>query len=651
MGISDNGAFNSNLANIASANYGPTATTNQANTQANTALVGQQTQAASMNNQITKASMPSILQAINEAGADQSGSNPGNPAAGQGKQAAGGNSTNADQSGSANDSWYNAGNLEDAVRNQNFVTPYTPQDLQSLKLAKAIGIADPARGKALYDMMMTQRTARIDNQTASNQLKMGNTYDAATSVATIDPTGKSPGATFSAFKAIDPQDAAIIAKESTGTDGKFDPVIADQKAQQYSSHLAAVSHLYSGRPTSMNNGQLIDDKTAQPVQGQKQLYTGSTATQLGEDRKWAQEPIPTTMTDGSTENQPRWKAPKEQGGFGGIVTPDQYALQQDQARRKLATAGTPSADAGGPQVAPPTPAAAKPQPAVGAKLAAIRGTQPTPPPGSPPGTAPGAAPPVAGATTGQAQQPQPGVTDLASQNPNPLPKGGPKVGPAPAPQDMENWKKYNDVAREKDADVGQNLGAANAAIQGANNAQIALKAGAWTGPLSGKAQVLGTLLGNGAAVQTVLGNASSRSVLEKVLGVDAVMDIENAGKGTGGIRLGSQVLSAAINKLAASPLMTPDAIMTMTNAVKANANYDRQKYGPDYAAYKKAGGDANVFERAYNEKFPNQTVINKDTLAPTSAGSQKYSEAQVAAYAQIHGMSIPNVKTHLGMTQ
>jgi hypothetical protein len=216
---------------------------------------------------------------------------------------------------------------------------------------------------------------------------------------------------------------------------------------------------------------------------------------------------------------------------------------------------------------------------------------------------------------------------------------------------MENWKKYNDVAREKDATAGAALSAANSSIQGANNAQIALKAGAWTGPLSGKAQVLGTLLGNGPTVQTVLGNASSRSVLEKVLGVDAVMDIENAGKGTGGIRLGSQVLSAAINKLAASPQMTPDAIMTMTNAVKANANYDRQKYGPDYAAYKKAGGDVNVYEQAYSNKFPNRTQINSATLTGASTTAPKYSDAQIAAYAQAHGMSIPNVKTHLGMTQ
>jgi hypothetical protein len=649
MGISDNSAFSSSMANIAAAQYGPTATTNQANVQANTALTGQQTQQAAIQTQLQKASMPLIMQAVNEATADSSSANAGNPAAGQGKQAPGtANSANADQSGD-NSSWYNGSNLEDAVRNQNFVQPFTQGELATLKSSKAIGLLDPARGKALYDMMMTQRTARIDNQTANNQRNMGNTYDTASSVATIDPDGDSPGLTFKAFAANDPKDAAIITKEATDpTTGKFDPVMADTKARDYTSHLAAVSHLYSGRPTKDNNGQLVDEKTDQAVVGQKQLYTGSTATQLGGDRQWAQETIPITMTDGSTENQPRWKAPKEQGGLGGI-TPDQYALQQDQARRKLSSAGTPSGDAGGAPVAPPAPQAAKPQPAVGTKLAAIRGAPPATAPA--PGVAPGAAAPVAGATTGQAQQPQSGVTDLATQNPNPLPKGAPKVGPAPPPQDVENWKKYNDVVREKDATAGAALSAANSSIQGANNAQIALKAGAWTGPLSGRAQVLGTLLGNGPAVQTVLGNASSRSVLEKVLGVDAVMDIENAGKGTGGIRLGSQVLSAAINKLAASPLMTSDAIMTMTNAVKANANYDRQKYGPDYAAYKKAGGDANVFERAYNDKFPNQTVINKDTLAPTSAGSQKYSEAQVAAYAQTHGMSIPNVKTHLGMTQ
>src|SRR5579859_6372915 len=48
--ISDSGSFNLGLANLASNNYGPSAVASQANTNAQTALIGQQTQAASIQN-------------------------------------------------------------------------------------------------------------------------------------------------------------------------------------------------------------------------------------------------------------------------------------------------------------------------------------------------------------------------------------------------------------------------------------------------------------------------------------------------------------------------------------------------------------------------------------------------------------------------
>ena len=59
--ISDNGSFNLGLANIASNNFGPTATTNNANTAANTQVQQQSAQAAAMQNQLTRARLPLIL--------------------------------------------------------------------------------------------------------------------------------------------------------------------------------------------------------------------------------------------------------------------------------------------------------------------------------------------------------------------------------------------------------------------------------------------------------------------------------------------------------------------------------------------------------------------------------------------------------------
>ena len=284
--IADNGAFNAQLANINSQNFGPTATANQALTGQQTQIAAQQAQQAAIQTQIQRASLPLIQQALSEAQADQSGANPGNPNAGMGaKQGAGPGGDagpQADQSGTFNYSDH-AGYIEDRLRGQNYVPPYTPQEMKQLQVAKTMSIADPQRGKAMFDMMDAQRKARIETQTAQNQQQMGNLYDTTAAIHTADPDGSTPGHTFTMLAQADPADAATIAKQVAKESGKeFDPTDssmlnrADDLAREYSGHVAAVSHLYSGRPTKDIDGQLVDERTGQPVAGQKHLYTGST---------------------------------------------------------------------------------------------------------------------------------------------------------------------------------------------------------------------------------------------------------------------------------------------------------------------------------------------------------------------------------------
>jgi hypothetical protein len=313
--IADNGAFNSNLGNIQAAQWGPNATTQRGLTQA-------QTQQQLMSNQVQRASMPLIMQALNEATADQSASNPGAPSS----PGAPGAAARADQSGTQ-DNWYNADSLEDKLRNQNYVPTYTAQEMKMLQASKSLSIADPARGKALFDNMNAQREARMAQQNSQNQLQMGNVYDAASSVAT-----KGQGA-FNALMAVDPQDAAAIKKDSTDAEGNFDADAADAKATQYAKHLAAVSHLYSGRPTDMQNGQLVDTKTGQAVTGRDQLFTG--LDEKGRQAEWdkAVETIKWTTPDNVEHQDERWKAPTAYGGYGGKMTPAQAVLAADQAAR------------------------------------------------------------------------------------------------------------------------------------------------------------------------------------------------------------------------------------------------------------------------------------------------------------------------------
>jgi hypothetical protein len=315
-------------------NYGaPAASYAQANaTNAQANLTSQQAQSAQMQNQVQRASMPLIMQALNEANADQSGSNPGVPSAAAttpsgttpGQQTAQGDTTGATVTG------YNADSLEDKLRTQNYVTPYTQQEQHQLQqYTQLSGLPGQAGeiGKARLAAMQARRQARIDTTTAQNQLQMGNTYDAATAVAT-----KGKGA-WQAMEATDKADADAIAKDSTDASGNFDEAAADTKATAYANHLAAVSHLYSGRPTHIDNGQLVDDKTGQAVTGQAQLFTGLDAKERQAEYDKAVEPMKWTTPDNVEHSDQRWKAPVAYGGYGGKLTPAAAMLTADQAAR------------------------------------------------------------------------------------------------------------------------------------------------------------------------------------------------------------------------------------------------------------------------------------------------------------------------------
>jgi hypothetical protein len=314
----------------------------QASASAN--LTNQQAQAAAMQNRLTQAAMPMALQAISEASADQSGANPGNPAAGQtAVRSINGQSSTDDDTGTGYG--YDGANLETGLRNANYVPPYTQAEQQQLyKWSSLSGLPGMAgeMAKAKLQALQTQRQARIDTMTAQNQQNMGNMYD------TWSAASKAPDP-LSALAAVpggSPVAAQINANHPDDPDG------AREEAKAFLEHGASVSHLYSGRPTKDVNGQLIDEKTSQPVTGQKQVYLGSTPEQLGNDRKWAAEDVEVPTVSGTNIKMARWRAPEQYGGFGGKVTPDQYALQQDQARRKLSSAAQ-SMDSGGPPV--PTP--------------------------------------------------------------------------------------------------------------------------------------------------------------------------------------------------------------------------------------------------------------------------------------------------------
>jgi hypothetical protein len=317
----------------------------QAQAGASANLENAQATGLGLQNKITQASMPMIMDAITEAnqsGANQSGTNPS-------PKTINGQSASDDQSGTGYG--YDGASIETGLRNANFVQPWTLQEQQQLaqwtRLAGLPGMAgDMARAKIAA--LQTQRQARIDNTTATNQNIMGNMYDSWGAASTA-PDPLMALASVPGGKAVASQIAMRYGNDRAG---------AEEEAKAFLEHGAAVAHLYAGRPTHDVNGQLVDDKTDQNVIGQNQVYRGSTAEQLGNDRQFAVGQVDVPTTSGTPIKMSRLDAPVQYGGIRGPngekLTPDQYALQQDQARRKLPAAQQGN-DPGGPPVQVPSP--------------------------------------------------------------------------------------------------------------------------------------------------------------------------------------------------------------------------------------------------------------------------------------------------------
>lgn len=393
------------------------------------------------------------------------------------------------------------------------------------------------------------------------------------------------------------------------------PEELDEITRDTAAHTAGFMFRFTGRPSEYGtDGYLYDKDSGLKVAGAPPR--GFSQQQIADMRK--EGLAMTTMTiDGKDTSVHQYQA----SGFENV---DQY-VQQGVAQAQAVQRGEnhiqsvaahaaihlnslPGNQPGMQPGQPPQQGGAQqPQPASGTS------GQPRVLPGSPWGAGP--ASPNATATGGR--------LDFTDAPPSPLPnmRGS---NSKPSADQVAIQTEYGKGLAESASTASQKVGAANAAIQGANNAQIALANGAMTGPASSKAAYLQTLLGNPAILRGMLGDAGAHQILAKALGNDALMDLEHeATAGGAQMRLGQNTMNMAINKLAASPEMTPAAIKTMTDAVKANAVYDKQKWGADFAAYNRTAGPsvdrrADAYDLWYNTKYPNTSTINPQTLSGAS---------------------------------
>src|ERR1700689_639973 len=240
--IPDNGSFNSNLANIASQNFGPTAVANQQLTGAQTQNVNQQAQAAAMQNKLMAARMPLILSQLHDesvGAGDQSGvgngspassSSPGGSQAGSAPRTPGEGIASQDNSSVAPDqNFYQPDKIDAALRSKYFVPQYTPQEMQALRKAYIVDPQDqygmgPKRVMAMHDM-------RIQTQTQQNQMDSRDDFDKLHAV-----TDAPDGNAMDVLEASHPETVAAIRRQFAKDPNEDQD--EDAAARMFASHVA-----------------------------------------------------------------------------------------------------------------------------------------------------------------------------------------------------------------------------------------------------------------------------------------------------------------------------------------------------------------------------------------------------------------------------
>jgi len=632
------------MADIASQpfiNYG-LSQAEQGKAQADAALVGQQAQTAAMQNKIMAASMPMVMQALDETGAGQSGVNSSNP------RKINGQSASDDQTGTGHG--FDGADIETTFRDQNTIQPWTPDEQQQLTrwtgLAGLPGMAGDM-AKAKMAALQTQRQARIENTTIANQQRMGNMYDmwgaASTAPDPLRALASVPGGS--------PVAAAINKRHPDDKAG------ARAEAKAFLEHGAAVSHLYAGRPTHDVNGQLVDDKTDQSVIGQHQVYRGSTAEQLGEDRKFAVGQVDVPTTSGTSIKMSRLDAPVEYGGVRGPngekLTADQYALQQDQARRKLPAAEQSKDPGGAPVQVPSQPPTAQPVPqqpgtttkpavpasgptAVGAAprqqaLTAKHAAAQTPPPAAQYGTAP----PVGTPEYGQRMK-----VALANATPAQyVPQNTQTRVGMPVAGQAEGIKVFQGQQKDLREYGAEMATSSDQSLQNFNAAKRLL-AGDTLLPITG---VIGAALQKAASTLGIFdtNDVRVRQEAAKYMIQGAVSGL----KETYGARPG--VFDVKINVEKAFPSlegMSIGAVRNLLDSQITQAQYlkDTAQRATQYAGRNFEPGDFKTWNARF---FPRANIV--------TPGGSKYSNEQVAEYGRVHADALRRAgvtaRQHLGM--
>jgi hypothetical protein len=624
--IPDNGSFNSNFANIAASNYGPNATANQGLVGAQTQNVQQQAQAAAMQNKLMAARMPLILSQLNSeatGAADKSGvggeaDRNGDPVSGGKGDASIGPRTPGEDIASQESSavapgqnFYQPERIDAALRSKYFVPQYTPQEMQALQRAYLVDPQDqygmgPKRVMAMHDM-------RIQTQTQQNQMDSRDDFDKLHAV-TDAPEGRA----MDVLQASHPETVAAIRKQFA-KDPNAD-VDEDDAARMFAAHVAGQVHQYTGRKAVKDEaGVYRDEETGIPIPGVEKV--GLSTDQYLKFAHEAIAPVDVPDGNGGTVQVPMWRK-AQLAGAKNINGPGDWIMVRASQSNLPGAASTLSPNS-----------AQKQEARAAAQTALDKATQQR----------------TAAPDTTTAGTPKQGVARNAQGNVDPKLSEAlnddkyayhptlngqpwtPKIGSTPPPSVMEDMKNQTAARNELAKTSNQGINASSAALTmykaaqdvlakgnydgGAWNAELAkyskwLPAG-WQNHMTGDYQEIAKYLGT-AALQ------SGKGIFAKMTQMEAKM---------------------LLTELNPSPGMDPNALRDMIGKGAKMAQYslDSAKRVPGYLA---KGRDANQFNSWNQEHFPMETET-QPTPAKPNAGvtAPKYTDAQVRAYMQKHGLT------------
>ena len=616
--ISDNGSFNLGLANIASQNYGPTATTNQGLAGAQTQNVQQQTQAAAMENQILKARLPLILSRLHgetTGAGDQSGVDDGE-ASGAGAEPKGVASQN--KSAVAPDqNFYQPDKIDAAYRKHFFVPAVTPQESDGLSKAYA---ADPAGKYGVGPQaVMAQREFRIAQQTQQSQLGANNEFDKMHAV-----TDAPEGNAMDVLEASHPDTVAAIRRQFSKEPDSEAAQDEDSAARMFASHAAGSVHQYTGRKAVKDDaGVYRDEVTGIPIPGVEKV--GLSTDQYV---KLAHEAItPSVEMDDGNGGKIKvapWKA-AQMGGAKNINGPGDWMMVRASQQGLPGAASTLPAASAQKQAARSTAQSA---------LDKVQGQHADAPDINADGT------PKSQNGVGAARNAQgnidPKLTDALHDdkyNYTPTNNGEPykpQIGHTPPPAVLDDMKKQTEARNNLAKDSSQGIGAASAALTMYKAAQDVLAkgrydGGAWNSELAKYSRWLPSgwqnhMTGDYQEVAKYLGVAalqSGKGIFAKMTQMEAKM---------------------LLTELNPSPGMDPTAMRDMIakGAKVAQYTVDSAKRVP---AYLHGSKDANQFATWNQDHFPMETET-VPTPAKPNAGvtAPKYNDAQVRAYMQKYGL-------------